>query len=132
MTYSDIDFSYNQTLSGISSNGSQTTNGSTTTITQDYSNPVFDINMLTGLTALIIGLVALGVVAGIHVLGSGLSEYSVKIIHAASVYYGLWGVFSALSITVFTSIPLFGVFLWFILTVVYTLGFFHQVTTVVA
>jgi hypothetical protein len=81
--------------------------------------------MTTGLIILIIVFVTVGVLAGIRILGSGLSSYSVQLIHKATVYYGLWSIFSAFSITSFTIIPIFGLFIWFGLTLIYTIGFFQ-------
>jgi hypothetical protein len=85
--------------------------------------------MTTGLIALIIVLVVVGVVAGIRVLGSGLSSYSVMLIHKSTVYYGLWGVFSAFSFGLFLGIPIFGVLIWFALTLVYSIGFFSTLNS---
>lgn len=123
--YSNTDLAYNGTLSDIASGGNQTLTGEEQEISQEIGDIVFNINMITGIVALIIGLVALGVIAGIRILGSGLSEYSVKLIHKSATYYGLWGIFSALSFTAFSGIPTFGLFLWLGLTLIYSLGFFQ-------
>jgi len=123
--YSEIDLSYNETISDIISGGNQTVTGSEEEIQQEIGDAVFNINMVTGIIALIIGLVAVGVVAGIRILGSGFSDYAVKLIHKSATYYGLWGVFSALSITTFLGIPYFGLFFWLGLTLLYSLGFFQ-------
>ena len=123
--FSNTDLTYSGSLSDIASGGNQTLTGEEQEISQEISDAVFDINMTTGIIALIIGLVAIGVVAGIRVLGSGLSEYSIKLIHKSATYYGLWGVFSALSFTLFSGIPTFGLFIWLGLTLVYSLGFFQ-------
>ena len=122
--YSNTNLGYSGSLSDIASGGNQTLTGEEQEISQEISDAVFDINMTTGIVALIIGLVAIGVIAGIRVLGSGLSEYSVKLIHKSATYYGLWGVFSALSFGLFSGIPTFGLFIWLGLTLVYSLGFF--------
>ena len=121
---SDFDLSYSGTLEEISAEGNQTLNEEESKYIKETSSAVFDINMTTGIIALIIGLVAVGVIAGIRILGSGLSEYSVKLIHKSTVYYGLWGIFSAFSFVAFESIPFFGLFIWLGLTLIYSLGFF--------
>ena len=123
--YSEVNLSHEGTLTDIASGGNQTANEAETEIRQEMGDAVFDINMTSGLIALIIGLVAVGVVAGVQFLGSGLDTYSVKLIHKSTTYFGLWGIFSALSFTVFSSIPFFGLFIWLGLTLVYTLGFFQ-------
>lgn len=87
----------------------------------------FSVEMVTGVIALIIACTVVAVAAGIKLFGSGLSETSVKIIYNSTVYYGLWGIFSALSYPMFLAFPLFfGVFGWFILTLIYSLGFFES------
>ena len=126
INFSQADFSYNETLTVQGINASQFINGTETAFVSDIDSGVFDINMVSGFLVLITGLVVVGVVAGIRILGSGLSEYSVDLIHKSVVYYGIWGVLSAVAYGVFLTFPYnFGVLLWFGLTFVYTLGFFH-------
>lgn len=120
------DLSYSNTLAGIAQEGGQTLNEEESQLKQEAADAVFNVNMIAGFIALIIGLVAVGVVAGVHVLSSGLSEYSVQLIHKATTYYGLWGVFSALAFIGFASIPYFGGFFWLGLTLAYSLGFFQS------
>ena len=120
-----VDMSYNETLAGQVAQGNQTISGETDEYTGEAQDAVFDINMISGVIGLIIGLVAVGVIAGIHILGSGISEHSVKLIYNSTTYYGLWGVFSALAFPVFLGIPMFGLFIWLGLTLVYSLGFFE-------
>lgn len=120
-----IQMRYTTTLEAINQEGNQTLTGSTDTLTQETQSTEFSINMQTGIIALIIGLVIIGVLAGIRVLGSGLSEYSVKLIYKSSTYYGLWGIFSVLSYNCFQELPFFGIFLWLGLTIVYSMGFFQ-------
>lgn len=123
----DIDFTYNETLEAQQARGNQSITGEEDELIQETSEAEININMITGIIALIIGLIAVGVMAGVKVLGSGLDTFSVKLIFLSAVYYGLWGIFSALAFTVFLSIPFFGVFIWFILTLIYSLGFFKTV-----
>lgn len=125
MAYSSIDYTYSSSNTIDPATGEQIVNGTSSTLEQQGSNAIFDVNMTAGLIALIIALVVVGAVAGIRVLGSGLSNYSVQLIHKAAVYYGLWGIFSALSYVAFSSIPIFGLFLWIGLTLVYSIGFFQ-------
>lgn len=119
-----LDLTYSNSTSQ-SQSGNQTLNSEESELQQETTTALFDINMTTGIVALIIALVAVGVVAGIHVLGSGLSDYSVQLIHKSCIYYGLWGVFSALSFMAFLNIPIFGLVLWLGLTLIYSIGFFQ-------
>lgn len=81
--------------------------------------------MTIGLIVIIVSAIVLGLI-GIKVLGSGLSDTSVKIIWNGLVYYGLWGIFSVFGVDALTSIPIFGLFTWFLLTFIYTLGIFQN------
>ncbi len=123
----ELDYTYSDTLEGQAVDGNHTLNEEESEYTQQAQEAVFDINMTTGVIALIIGLVAVGVIAGIRVLGTGLSEHSVKLIYNSTTYYGLWGVFSALAFPAFSAITFLGLglFLWLGLTLVYSLGFFQ-------
>lgn len=126
LTYDTIDVEYSGTLDEFDASGEQAINGTSQEFQQATEGAVFDINATTGIIALIIGLVAVGVIAGIKILGSGLSEFSVKLIYNATTYYGLWGIFSSLSYVAFSSIPYtVGLFLWLGLTLLYSLGFFQ-------
>jgi hypothetical protein len=125
---SNVNFSTSDS-STITMSGNQTLDNDTSQLSQEQTNAVFNIDMTTGLIALIIVLVVVGVVAGIRVLGSGLSSYSVMLIHKSTVYYGLWGVFSAFSFGLFLGIPIFGVLIWFALTLVYSIGFFSTLNS---
>jgi len=124
---SQIDYSYSSENSIDAATGEQILNGTSSQLEQPSEDAIFNINMTAGFLALIIALVIVGAVAGIHVLGSGLSDYSVQLIHKAAVYYGFFGVFSALSLIAFTSLPLgLGGFFWVGLTLIYTLGFYES------
>lgn len=125
MAFSSIDYTYSSSNAINPATGEQILNGTTSTMEQQGSTAIFDVNMTGGLIALIVVLVVVGAVAGIRVLGSGLSTYSVALIHKSAVYYGLWGVFSGLSYVAFASLPIFGLFLWVGLTLIYSLGFFQ-------
>lgn len=122
-----IDLSHSSSLSVDSQGGTLAENESSTNVSTDSTNAIFNIDMVTGLIVLIIALVVVGVIAGIRVLGSGLSEKSVTLIYNSAVYYGLWGIFSVLAFEAFESITIMGLglFLWLGLTLAYSLGFFE-------
>ena len=117
-----IDFSSENTqtqdLEGV-----QSVNGTDTTVSIGEFSLILDFNMTTGLVIIIAVATVLGLI-GLNVLGSGLSDRSVKIIWNGIVYYGLWAIFSVFAIAGVLSIPYFGGFLWFLLTFIYTLGVF--------
>lgn len=123
--YSSVDVS----SSGISQSqeltGNQSLSGEESELELEQGSLSLDFNMTIGLIVITIGAIALGLI-GLNVLGSGLSPFSVKIIWNGIVYYGLWTVFSVLGFNAITSLPIFGLFVWFILTLVYTLGVFNK------
>jgi hypothetical protein len=121
-----INFTSSTTTAAYNITGNQTLDATTSVLTNTGVQSVWDINMTAGIIALIIALVAVGVAAGITVLGSGLSNFSVQLIYKSATYYGLWGVFSALGFVGFLSIPIFGLMLWLILTLIYSVGFFQS------
>lgn len=113
-------FSFSQAIIG-----NQTLNETSQELELETASLELDFTMVTGLVAIIVGAIALGLI-GLNVLGSGLPDSSVKIIWNGIVFYGLWSIFSVLGYTALVSIPLFGVMLWFFLTFFYTLGVFGK------
>jgi len=109
------------------STGEISENGTSTEIQTSGTNVSFDLNVVTGFIALIIGVVILGTVIGITFVGSGISERAQKIIFNSVVCFGFWGIFSALTLTLIMLIPIFGLILWLAMTMVYTFGFFKQI-----
>lgn len=104
----------------------QTIDGSESEIEMDEANLNFDFNMTTGLVALIVVVIAISFL-GASVLGSKIfSESGLKMFYNAVVWYGLWAIFSAFSITAIASIPSFGILLWFIFTFIFSLGVFGK------
>lgn len=102
-------------------NNSIIVNGTTTSF-ETSVDTTFGLDPITGGIALIITLSVLGGVIGLRVLGSGLSEASVKIILLAFFYGGLWAILSLLSINLITAIELFGGIIYMFLTLAYAIG----------
>lgn len=102
-------------------------NETTNQLTTSGSDETFNIDFLTGFIALIIGVVIIGVVAGVKFLGSGLSGQAQKLIFYSAICFGLWGIFSALTYTMLASIPSFGLILWLSFTMIYMFGFFKEI-----
>lgn len=88
-----------------------------------------DINGMTAGIALLIAALAVGVVAGIKVLGSGLSDLSQRMIFLTVVYYGIWSIFSVFAWDVISDMLTLGIMLWLVMTISYTLGFAKEVTS---
>lgn len=80
-----------------------------------------------GLIGLVVGVMALALIAGVHVLGSGVAEESVSTIIKGTFFLVLWGALSVMSIGIITGIPPLGPSFYFILTGIYTLGIINQI-----
>lgn len=104
-------------------------NGSDTSYTLENLDFVFNIDSLTGAIAIIIIVGLLCCLIGIRILGSGLSETSVKYLTTAIFYTGIWSLFSLLSYNFIISIKVFGLLLYISLTIIYVLGVVQKLTT---
>ena len=89
-----------------------------------------NISISTDLNNWVIILLAIGFVlalVGLKVMGSGLSDSSVKIIITATIYIVLWAILSVYSLNLLILIPMgIGNLLYSFLTVLYAVGCFMQ------
>lgn len=86
------------------------------------STSTFNLSGLEGAIAIIIVISTIAVIMGIRILGSGLSETSIKAMMVGFGYTGLWLVLSILSAPLFFQIELFGTFIYIGLTIGYVIG----------
>jgi len=89
---------------------------------------LFNIDLIIGAIAIITVIAVISIGVGIQVLGSGLSETSVKMIITALAYMGLWLVLSVLSMPLIFSIEIFGTLIYVGLTLGYVLGVVEKMT----
>ena len=87
----------------------------------------FSLNEAFQVLGLVVGIIALGVVVGLRVLGSGISDESVSAVIKGSAYMSVWAVFSVLAFPLMSSILVFGTILYFFLTVLYCLGTINSI-----
>jgi hypothetical protein len=113
--------------------GTQTQNQDTTSFSMSTTYGTFSPDLTNGIIAIIIALIAVGAVAGIRVLGSGISETSVRIIYNSVFFYALWGILSVFALNGanndgLNSLPFsIGYILWFLMTLFYSLGIVQQI-----
>jgi len=86
------------------------------------------IDSLTGALAIIIVLISIAVIVGIQILGSGISEQSVRTIIIIVGYGSIWGFFSVLSLNLIISIEIFGWIIYIILSIIYTIGVMNKIS----
>lgn len=124
--YSNTDLTHETRTQVNPQTGEIIQNNESTSISTSGTTGNFDVNMLAGYIAIITAIVVVGVLAGITVLGSGISEHAQKLLFKSTWVFGLWAIFSALTYTIFASFPVFGQLGWFLFTAIYTFGFFHS------
>jgi len=89
----------------------------------------FSIDPLEGAIGMLMIVLLLSALVGINIMGSGLSDSSVKLIGLGIAYLGLWGTFSALSFNLFLKIPLnLGIAIYIILTIMFVISVFTKYT----
>lgn len=94
----------------------------------EVSNTVpFDVSSSFGIIALIVAIMAVAVVAGVKVLGSGIGDTSVSTIIKGTAFISLWAAFSVASLGLIAAIPYLGPIFYFFLTAVYTVGIMGQI-----
>jgi hypothetical protein len=86
------------------------------------STMYFNIDPLTGFIALLTGIVAIACVWGIQAFGTGLSDSTARIASWATLYSLIWTELSIFGWSLITSIPVFGLLIWTVLTLAYGLG----------
>jgi len=97
-------------------------NGSTTiweTVVPDYT---FGLDPITGGIVLIVTVATLGALIGIRIVGSGLSESSIKILMTSFFYGGIWTLLSVISANLIIAIEGFGALIYLVLTLLYAIG----------
>ena len=88
----------------------------------------FSIELLVGAIAIIMVVSIIALALGIQVIGSGLSETSVKTLVSGMTYTGIWLVLSILSSPLILSIATFGIIIYVLLTIGYVLGVVDKMT----
>jgi len=89
----------------------------------------FNIWSTQGAIIIITICLAVGILAGITVLGSGLKEFSIKLIFYGIFYLGIWAVLSFSASTFLFNINMM-LYFWVALTLMYVMGVGIQLNTV--
>ena len=112
-------------------NGTVDINGTTGSYSSSYGG-VFTFDFFTGdgLLVTIIVLVSAVILLGIGLFGSGLSVFSQNLVLQSVVFLGLWGALTIISKDfILVGTGTIGIILYFILTVIYGIGFVLQITS---
>lgn len=92
-------------------------------ITFDFA---YDFNQFVG--ASLAGIIGGLVFIGIKIIGSGLNDQTVRILSGAVLFSTLWTMTSTFSSNIIKGIPIFGVIVWSVLSVVYVVGVIVELT----
>lgn len=87
-----------------------------------------NIDPLTGAIAIIMALAITVSIIGIKILGSGLSDESVRTLIIAITYTGIWTVLSILAYALLVSIEIFGLLIYVALTIGYVVGVIEKIS----
>lgn len=81
-----------------------------------------------GFIALVLGIMAVSVIAGFHFFGTGVSEIGASAIYKTTAYLAIWGVLSALTMTLLFQLPMYmGSIMYLAFTMIYCLGIINSV-----
>lgn len=88
---------------------------------------LFEIDSLEGMIIILTTIITIATFTGIQVLGSGLSDSSVRTIVIIAIFSGIWIILSILIKDLIWSIEIFGTLMYVLLTVVYSIGVVQKV-----
>lgn len=117
-------------VSGYSSeavNGTFLEDGEEKSLAIDESEYEFAINETQGILAIIIAVSVIVSLIGIRVLGSGLSEMTIKILYNTIFFYGIWALFSVFSLELLLLVPVGGWIVYCGLTGLLSFGIVRQI-----
>ena len=103
-------------------------NGSVSTVKIEGETMLFNIDPILGTIAIIIAIGVFSGLIGVRILGSGISETSVRIISIGVVHTGLWLMLSILAMPLIISIEVFGTIIYIALTLGYTIGVIQKIS----
>lgn len=98
-------------------------------IPQQEEESTFSLMSPDGLMAVLIIAMAVGIVSGVTVFSSGLSELSQSIVFQTTIYLAIWAVISMAMYDIVNTIPEIGALLWLSMTAVYCIGVAQEVKT---
>ena len=108
--------------------GSGVFNETTSTFDISNINTTFYIDEFSGALVIIISIMIISTLIGLQIMGSGLSEQSVRVITIGISYFGIWTIFSVLSYQLIISIEIIGTLIYITLTIIFTIGIIQKIT----
>lgn len=103
--------------------GGMVENETETSLEMEGYEMTVGIDAVDGVFVVLIASIAIAVVSGIRVLGSGLSDFTVRLITFVGIFYCFWLFFSLFAIEAFSLFPFgFGWMIYVVMTLVYSAG----------
>jgi len=90
----------------------------------------FSLDPLLGAIVLVSAVAVAVMLLGLRILGSGLSDDSIRILCVALSYIGIWMFLSVLAMPLLLSIELFGTLIYTALTIGYAIGVVEKMSGV--
>ena len=103
-------------------------NGTSTQFNMPTTSSDFFIAPVEGGIVILTTVIFLAGVAGIQILGSGLSDNSHRIIMICSIYIGVWAILSVIALPLIWAIELFGGLIYISLTLGYVFGIIQKIS----
>jgi hypothetical protein len=104
-------------------------NGSVSTVTPTVNNFALSFDLSAGIFAILGIATATALAFGTTVVNSGFKNHAVQVVVTVTLYLAIWSLLSASAYTFITSIPIIGLVLYGVLTVIYVMGVIKKVTT---
>lgn len=86
------------------------------------NSQTFDIWQASGFLVILTIGITVSLIAGIHFLGSGLSEFSNKQVFISIIFIGMWGCLTAVSQQFLFNVTILTTLIWIILTFIFVVG----------
>lgn len=100
------------------------TEGSTPDLPEDV---FFEIDPVIGAIVILITIGIIGTALGIKIVGSGLSEWSIRLAILVTSYSGLWFLLTILAMPLINSIDVFGSITYIGLSIGFTIGVIQKI-----
>lgn len=126
MTYTDS----GQTIGGQyhSENTTNTTLEGENVTAPNVGMPAFNLTGVDMAMIILVSALAVGGIAGIRILGTGVSDLSQKLIIISIIFLGLYAIFSVLAYDLINTMGTYGWAIWLVLTIIFVLGVAQNIT----
>jgi len=94
---------------------------------EHFEGDLMSIGMGGGVSIIVL-IAGVSIILGLQVLGSGLSDTTLKVLTILTAYISLWIILSLLSMPLLIESELFGILIYTILTLIYVIGMIEKIS----